>query len=64
MGMGQGMIDIIKGSLGLVILEKWSILLQEKNITMHFLKEITNEMVKKFFLPLQTLELNNVDWGR
>ena len=58
------MLEIIKGSLGLVILEEWSVLLQEMHITVRFLSEIANEMAKKFCLPLQTLELNNVYWGR
>ena len=59
--MSQSMLDIIKGSMGLVILEEWSVLLQEMHITVRFLSKIANETMKN---PLQNLELNHVCWGR
>ena len=62
--MIQSMFDIIEGSLGLVILGEWSVLLKETHITMRFLREVANKMTKKFFLPLQTLEFKQVGWGR
>ena len=61
--MGQSVLQIIKGSLGLVIPKERSVLIQEMHITMHFLYEVAHETVKKFFLPLQTLEFSNVGWG-
>ena len=57
------MLKIIKGALGLVIPEEWSVLLEEMHITMHFLYEIAHEMAEKFFLPLQTLEFKEISWG-
>ena len=57
------MLKIIKGVLGLVILEEWSVLHEEMHITMHFLSEVTNKTTKKVCLPLETLELSNVGWG-
>ena len=62
--MIQSVVKIIKGSLGLVIPKEWSVLLEETHITVCFLIEIENKTTKKFFLPLQTLELNNVCWRR
>ena len=47
------MLKIIKGTLGLVISEEWSVLLEETHITMRFLYEIAHETTKKVFLPLQ-----------
>ena len=61
--MGQSMLQIIKISLGLVILEEWSILLEETHITVCFLIEIAHETAEKFFLPLQTLEFKEISWG-
>ena len=57
------MLKVIKGALGLVIPEEWSVLLEETHITMHFLSEIAHEKTEKFFLPLQTLEFKDVGWG-
>ena len=61
--MSQSMLNIIKGVLGLVILEEWSVLLEETHITMCFLSEIAHETVEKVFLPLQTLDFNKIGWG-
>ena len=58
------MLKTIKGALDLVILEKWSIRLEETHITMRFLSKATNKTTKKVCLPLQTLELKDVGWGR
>ena len=58
------MFDIIEGMLGLVIPEEWSVLFKEMHITMCFLSKFTNRTAKKVFLPLQTLELKDVGWGR
>ena len=57
------MLNIIKGSLGLVIPEEWSVLLEETHITMRFLCKITHETVEKVFLHLQTLEFEKIGWG-
>ena len=57
------MLEIIKSSLGLVIPEEWSVLLDETHIIVCFLCEIAYEMVEKVFLPLQTLEFKEVGWG-
>ena len=57
------MLKTIKGALGLVILEEWSVLLEEMHITMHFISEIAHETMEKVFLPLQTLEFKDVGWG-
>ena len=57
------MLKIIKGALGLVIPEEWSVLLEETHITVFFLNEIAHEMVEKFFLPLQNLEFKDGGWG-
>ena len=57
------MLNIIKGALGLVILEEASVLLEETHITMRFLSEIAHKTTEKFFLPLQTLEFKDVGWG-
>ena len=62
--MSQSVLKTIKCVLGLVILEEWSVLLQETHITMHFLSEIANETIEKFFLSLQTLEFNDIHRGR
>ena len=61
--MTQTMLKIIKGVLGLVIPEEWSVLLEETHITMRFLSEIAHETTKKVFLPLQTLEFKDAGWG-
>ena len=61
--MSQSMLKIIKVALGLVIPEEWSVLLEEMHITVHFLYEIAHEMVKKVFLPLQTLDFKEISWG-
>ena len=61
--MSQSMLKIIKGALGLVIPEEWSVLLEETHTTMCFLNEIAHETVEKVFLPLQTLEFKDVGWG-
>ena len=61
--MSQSVLNTIKGVLGLVILEEWSVLLEETHITMHFLCKIAHEMVEKVFLPLQTLEFKEISWG-
>ena len=50
------MFEIIKGALGLVIPEEWSVLLEETHITVCFLYEIA----EKFFLPLQILEFQEI----
>ena len=57
------MLNIIEGTLGLVILEEWGVLLEETHITMHFLSEIAHETAEKVCLPLQTLEFKDVGWG-
>ena len=57
------MLRIIKGSLGMVILEEWSFLLEETHITVRFLCKITHEMLEKVCLPLQTLEFEKIGWG-
>ena len=56
------MLKIIKGTLGLVILEEWSVL-EETHITVRFLCKIAHEMMEKVCLPLQTLEFKEVGWG-
>ena len=61
--MSQSVLKIIKGALVLVILEEWSVLLEETHITVCFLSKIAHETTKKFFLPLQTLEFCDVGWG-
>ena len=61
--MSESVLKIIKGALGLVIPEEWSILLEEMHITVRFLYEIAHETAKKVCLPLQTLEFNDVGWG-
>ena len=40
------MLNTIKGALGLVILEEWSVLLDETDITVCFLSEIAHETMK------------------
>ena len=57
------MFKIIKGTLGLVILEERGVLLEEMHITVYFLYEIAPEMVEKVFLPLQTLDFKETGWG-
>ena len=57
------MLKTIKGALGLVILEEWSVLLEETYITVHFLNKITHKRMEKVFLPLQTLEFKDGGWG-
>ena len=57
------MLKIIKGALGLVIPEEWSVLLEETHITVRFLSEIAHKTTKKVCLPLQTLKLKDVGWG-
>ena len=61
--MSQSVLKIIKGTLGLVILEEWGVHLKEMHITVIFLCEITHETVEKVFLPLQTLEFKEIIWG-
>ena len=61
--MSQSMLKIIKGALGLVILEEWSVLLKERHITVRFLCEIAHETVEKFFLPMQNLDFKEISWG-
>ena len=61
--MSQSMLKIIKGALGLVILEEWGVLLKETHITVSFLCEIAHETVEKVCLPLQTLEFKEISWG-
>ena len=61
--MSQSVLNIIKGTLGLVIPEEWSVLLKETHITVRFLYEIAHEMTEKVFLPLQNLEFKEVSWG-
>ena len=61
--MSKSVLKIIKGILGLVILEEWSFLLKETHITVCFLCEIANEMTEKVCLPLQTLEFKEISWG-
>ena len=58
------MLKTIKGTLGLVIPEEWSVLLGETHITVHFLSKVTNKTMKKVFLPLKTLELKDVGGGK
>ena len=62
--MSQSVLKIIKGALGLVILEEWRVLLEEMHITVRFLSKVVNKMVKKFCLPLQTLDFKQIGWGR
>ena len=57
------MLDIIKGTLGLVIPEEWSFLLEETHITLRFLSEIAHETKEKVCLPLQNLEFKDGGWG-
>ena len=57
------MLKTIKGTLGLVILEELSVILEETHITMHFLSEIAHETAEKVCLPLQTLEFKDGGWG-
>ena len=57
------MLKIIKGALGLVILDEWSVLLEDTHVIVHFSYEIAHEMVEKVFLPLQTLEFKEISWG-
>ena len=45
------MLKIIKGVLGLVIPEEWSVPLEETHITVHFLSEIAHETTEKVCLP-------------
>ena len=61
--MSQSVLKIIKGALGLVIPEEWSVLLEETHITVRFLCEIAHETVEKVFLPLQNLEFKEICWG-
>jgi len=61
--MSQSVLKIIKGTLGLVIPEEWSVLLEEMHITVRFLCEIAHETMEKVFLPLQTLEFKEISWG-
>ena len=61
--MSQSVLNMIKGALGLVILEEWSVILEETYITVGFLYEIEHEMVEKVCLPLQTLEFKEISWG-
>ena len=46
------MFKIVKGALGLVILEERGVLLEEMHITVRFLYEIAHETTEKVFLPL------------
>ena len=61
--MRQRVLKIIKGALGLVILEEWSVLLEETHVTVRFLCEIAHETTEKVFLPLQTLDFKEISWG-
>ena len=61
--MSQSVLKTIQITLGLVILEEWSALLEEMHITVHFLSEIAHETAEKVCLPLQTLEFKHVGWG-
>ena len=61
--MSQSVLKIIKGTLGLVILEEWSVLLEETHITVCFLYEIAHKMPEKVLCPLQTLEFKDISWG-
>ena len=54
------MFHIVKSSLGLVILEEWSVLLEEMHIIVRFLREIAHETMEKVCLPMQTLEFKDV----
>ena len=45
------MLKIIKGTLGLVNLEEWSVLLEETHITVRFLYKIAHETREEVFLP-------------
>ena len=60
--MSQSVLEIIKGTLGLVIPEEWNVLLKEMHITMCFLCEIAHETTKKVFLTLQTLDFKEISW--
>ena len=57
------MLNIGKYTLGLVIPEEWSVLLEETHITLRFLCEIAHEMAEKVCLPLQNLEFKDISWG-
>ena len=57
------MLNTIKGTLGLVVPEEWSVLLEETHIIMRFLREIAHETMEKVFLPLQTLEFKDGGCG-
>ena len=61
--MSQSVLNIIKGTLGLVIPEEWGVLLKEMHIATRFLYEIAHETTEKIFLPLQNLEFKEVGWG-
>ena len=61
--MSQSVLKAIKGMLGLVILEEWSVLLKETHRIVCFVIEIAHEMVENVFLPLQTLEFKDGGWG-
>ena len=61
--MSQRVLKIIKGTLDLVILEEWGVLLEETHITMCFLYKIAHEIVEKVGLPLQTLDFHEISWG-
>ena len=61
--MSQSVLTTIRGALGLVIPEEWSVLLKETHITMHFLSKIAHEMVEKVCRPLETLEFKDIGWG-
>ena len=61
--MIQSVLNIIKGALGLVIPEEWSVLLEETHIIVRFLSEIAHKIAEKVCLPLQTLEFKDGGWG-
>ena len=61
--MSQSAFEIIKGVLGLVIPKERGILFKETHIIVCFLYKIAHEMVEKFYLPLQTLEVKEIGWG-
>ena len=61
--MSEITLKIIKGMLGLVILEEWSVLLEETHITVRFLSEIAHKMTKKVCISLQTLDFKDGGWG-
>ena len=58
------MLKTIKGVLGLVILEEWSVLLEETHITVCFLNEIAHETTEKVRLPLQNLDFKEISCSR